>query len=64
MDLISKLWLMDCKFGFLFLMDFDMVQWLMLCVKDLEFVKYHIEEAKGGKQFMITIVGLYLWTFE
>jgi hypothetical protein len=34
-----------------------------MCVKDLELVKYHIKEDKG-ENFMITMVGLYLWTFE
>jgi hypothetical protein len=28
----SKSQLMDCKFGFHFLMNFDIVHWLMLCV--------------------------------
>jgi hypothetical protein len=34
------------------------------CVKDLELIRYHIKEVKGGKKFMITIVWLYKWTFE
>jgi hypothetical protein len=40
---------MDCKFRFHFLMDFDMVHYVVR-VKDLVLVRYHIKEAKRGKK--------------
>jgi hypothetical protein len=36
----------------------------VVCVRVLELVRYHIKEAKGRGNIMITMVGLYLWTFE
>ncbi len=44
-----KIQLMDCKFGFYFLMDFDMVHYVVH-VRDLVLVRYHIKEAKKGKK--------------
>jgi hypothetical protein len=39
--------LMDYTFDYQFFVDYDIVHWLVGCVRDLKLIKYHNKEAKG-----------------